>query len=320
MCCVVALVLCGLPPHRSTPSKSSCPTRISFVSRGCCNATSSKRLAPTNTCWCPNKSFAASALSVAVFMLGTRFVPQPPSPSLHASTHPHTRTHLLTAAALVNVATHAQEDAHEFCRELLNSMHQSHLRTAGLNPRSPPGRIGETTFIHHTFGGYLRSQVRRVFFVCDVMGFSSVLLLLVAAVVVVVVEWHFGSTQGGHTNMVLACVRACPCSCVAVVMWVPPGGVSKVQVQVEHVRPLPGPVARTAPRRKLGGARVQKIHCPRTAAQGRGVEMCSMQPCCAGDETTDGVAGAFFVAPYCRLLLVVFILSLFSFFLCFCSL
>ena len=38
---------------------------------------------------------------------------------------------------------------------------------AGLNPRFP-GRVGETSFVHHIFGGYLRSQLR-----CPACGYKS---------------------------------------------------------------------------------------------------------------------------------------------------
>ena len=60
-----------------------------------------------------------------------------------------------------------QEDAHEFLVHLLDAMNDGELRAAGINQhlsgwrdRLPVTRLNETTFIHRTFGGYFRSQVR----------------------------------------------------------------------------------------------------------------------------------------------------------------
>jgi len=60
-----------------------------------------------------------------------------------------------------------QEDAHEFLVHLLDAINDGELRAAGINQnisgwrdRLPGSRLDETTFVHRTFGGYFRSQVR----------------------------------------------------------------------------------------------------------------------------------------------------------------
>ncbi|KAK3243588.1 hypothetical protein CYMTET_46770 [Cymbomonas tetramitiformis] len=52
-----------------------------------------------------------------------------------------------------------QEDAHDFVLEALNSLHAIELQQYG-GEKNFDQRTQETTFIHHTFGGYTRNQVR----------------------------------------------------------------------------------------------------------------------------------------------------------------
>lgn len=63
----------------------------------------------------------------------------------------------------------SQEDAHEFLREVLDSMSSTCLRLRGVKT-SAPGRLAETTLMHRIFGGYLRSQV--LGWSCGVQGLS----------------------------------------------------------------------------------------------------------------------------------------------------
>jgi ubiquitin carboxyl-terminal hydrolase 36/42 len=51
-----------------------------------------------------------------------------------------------------------QEDAHEFARLLMESMHTADLRAARVSV-SPYSRIAQTGVVHGMFGGHLRSQV-----------------------------------------------------------------------------------------------------------------------------------------------------------------
>ena len=60
-----------------------------------------------------------------------------------------------------------QEDAHEFLRQLLDSMHRADLCRHGLPPTAC-GRRAETSTIHRVFGGYLRSQLK-----CGDCGYCS---------------------------------------------------------------------------------------------------------------------------------------------------
>jgi hypothetical protein len=60
-----------------------------------------------------------------------------------------------------------QEDSHEFLRCLLERMHQSCLRSAGVK-EGAPGRADETDDVHALFGGYFRNQVH-----CTRCGYDS---------------------------------------------------------------------------------------------------------------------------------------------------
>lgn len=50
-----------------------------------------------------------------------------------------------------------QEDAHEFTRCLIDLLHRTALKAAGVKESSP---LATTSFVHRIFGGFLRSQIR----------------------------------------------------------------------------------------------------------------------------------------------------------------
>lgn len=60
-----------------------------------------------------------------------------------------------------------QEDAHEYLRCVLDSMHEALLRS--LQPKPPPDATA-ATFVQRIFGGRLRSQVRCGVIACCSMG------------------------------------------------------------------------------------------------------------------------------------------------------